>query len=67
MNIKITKRDGKYIADCTDLTGAPPIGTGKTLREAVGDLVLRLGHEDARGEIIKFDRIYCYRCKAGRS
>jgi hypothetical protein len=38
MNIKIEKSSGGYRADCLDLSGSPPVGTGKTKEMAVACL-----------------------------
>ena len=33
---------GRYMADCKDMPGSPPLGFGNTHAEAVGDLVILL-------------------------
>ena len=38
MNIKIEESSGGYRADCIDLPGSPPVGTGKTKEMAIACL-----------------------------
>lgn len=45
MNITLQKNDsagGGYTADCTDLAGSPPVGTGSTKVNAIIALFFRL-------------------------
>ncbi len=42
MNISLTKVQGGYRADCTDLPGMPPCGDGKNKRMAIACLFYRM-------------------------
>lgn len=45
MNIKIEKYGNHYRADCTDLSGAPPVGTGQNPEIAIACLFYMLHFE----------------------
>jgi hypothetical protein len=46
MRIEISKKsDGSFLADCSEISGSPPIGSGPEKFSAIGHLIFRLSKE----------------------
>jgi hypothetical protein len=51
MKLTISKEDGQFLVDDRTRPGSPPVGRGRTIREAIGDYF----HSNQRALNIEFE------------